>query len=93
MSNLSDVAESVTEDHGTDAAVVITSNGDVSNIGGHISEDVAEHPIERSLWMLALHIDHIRRTSHAAGGNATVEDVVTDALKLLEAHYEEPADE
>ena len=89
MSNLSEVAERLTEAGGTNATVVITTGDGVSDIGGHISDDVDEHPIEPSLWMLALHIHHVRQSARGAGGDATIDDVVTGALERLKASYEE----
>lgn len=83
-SDLSDVAEKIVEAGDLEAAVVIGTGEGVSDIGAFVDETQA-HPAEPSLWMLALHIHHIRRTAHAAGGNATVDDIVTGALKRLAA--------
>lgn len=89
MSDLSDVAERIADEADTDAAVVITSDEHQSDIGGYVTDDLDDHPIEPSLWMLALHIVHVRDAARGAGGDATVNDVVTGALERLQASYEE----
>ena len=89
MSNLSDVAERITDSGDTNASVVITTGDGVSDIGGHISEDIDEHPVEPSLWMLALHIHHVRQSARDAGGDADAGDVVVAALERLNRSQEE----
>lgn len=89
MTTLSDHAESIVEDTGATGAVVVTTDGDESDIGGHFSESVEQHPGELALWMLALHIDHVTRTARGAGGDATHVDVARDALEMLQASYAE----
>jgi len=92
MSDLSDISERVVDEAGTEAAVVVTTGDGRSDIGWYVTDDLDEHPVEPSLWMLAVHIDHIRRTAREAGGDATVEHVVAGALERLKASYEEGPD-
>ena len=94
MSNLSDVAEAVATKADSEAAMVITTGDGTSDIGGYIDdEEIDCHPIEPSLWMLALHIHHIHQTANASGGDASFQEIIEDALARLNRSYEVSADE
>jgi len=71
----------------TTAAVVVTTDGEASEIGGHIAA-TDDHPAQLSLWMLALHIDHVTRSARGAGGDTTHVETAKHALEMLSASYE-----
>ena len=80
-------AKELVESSDAEAAVILTTDGDESNIDAHTNPQEDAHPVTLGLWMLALHIDHLTRSAQGAGGTATHVDVAKDALEMLSEVY------
>lgn len=89
MTNDTPTAEDIVDTTDAEAAVILTTNGDESDIDAHTAPQDDVHPASLGLWMLALHIDHLTQSARGAGGSATHVDVAKDALEMLSEVYDD----
>lgn len=81
-------AEDIVDDTDAEAAVILTTDGEESDVSAHTAPQEDRHPMELGLWMLALYIDHLTRSARGAGGSVSHVEVAKDALEMLSDVYD-----
>ena len=66
---------------GLAGTTVIVSDGAVTQCYPEFAGDVDPHIL--TFWMLGSHIQHVKASAEAAGGNVTMEKVAEDAISFI----------